>query len=60
MVTQTMACIQCGACVSDCLAMEEPAAPLFTMSCFGSRSLPARAPCPERRVTVGRHYLLSR
>jgi len=26
-VTQTMACIQCGACVSDCLAME--ADPLF-------------------------------
>ena len=21
-ITQTMACIQCGACVSDCLAME--------------------------------------
>ena len=21
-VTQTMACIQCGACVSDCLSME--------------------------------------
>jgi succinate dehydrogenase / fumarate reductase iron-sulfur subunit len=27
-VTQTMACIQCGACVSDCLAMEVD--PLFT------------------------------
>ena len=26
-VTQTMACIQCGACVSDCLAMEVD--PLF-------------------------------
>jgi succinate dehydrogenase / fumarate reductase, iron-sulfur subunit len=27
-ITQTMACIQCGACVSDCLAMEVD--PLFT------------------------------
>jgi succinate dehydrogenase / fumarate reductase iron-sulfur subunit len=27
-VTQTMACIQCGACVSDCLSMEID--PLFT------------------------------
>ena len=48
-VTQTMACIQCGACVSDCLSMEVD--PLLHRPGGAGQGLPLRRR-PARRPAV--------
>ena len=47
-VTQTMACIQCGACVSDCLSMEVD--PLFVGPAALGEGLPLRRRPARRRA----------